>query len=92
MPLHWHANSNLGCISVRCLQGRLRVYQANDRTSGDRLGGPGIIVNFQPGQRVTWCSATSRRGGPGCTEDWSVELTVADQNLYRNVSTELPVT
>lgn len=87
MPLHWHADSALSCISVKCLSGHLRVYRANEHGSGDRVGGPGTnAVTFEPGQRVNWCSARKSRDLRTCMEDWSVEFVVADQNLYRNVS------
>lgn len=92
MPLHWHPNGDLGCISVRCLTGHIRVYVANDHGSVDNFGGPGTgSVTFKPGQRVTWCSASTSRSRRACTEDWSVEFVVADQSLYRNVSIDARV-
>ncbi len=87
MPLHWHPSKACRCISVKCLSRHLRVYRANDKGSGDWLGGPRTgAVMFEPGQRVTWGSARPSRDRKGCTEEWSVEFVVTDVGLHRNVS------
>ena len=87
MPLHWHPGKVLDCITVKSLRGHLMVYQGSGRGGGSRTGSPGAVATtFKPGQRVAWHSAREVRGRRTCTEDWSVEFVVTDQNLYRNVS------
>lgn len=87
MPLHWHPSRTLGCVSVRCLSGHVRVFQGNDKGSGERSISPkSRAVRFQPAQMVAWASPGTVRHCKGCKEAWSVEIVVADPNLYRNVS------
>lgn len=88
MPIHWHVDDTIGCESVRCLAGHIRVYRANERTGCDYFISAGRSVVFKPGEVVTWlCSRRPHdQSTYTCTEDWSVELVVTDQNLYRNVS------
>lgn len=86
MPLHWHADDALDCLSVRCLSGHLRVFRANKYASGDFLKrSRSSAVTFEPGKSVAWCSAKTQRDLRTCTEDWAVEFVVADHALYRNV-------
>ena len=88
MPYHWHTDNTLGCVSVGCLSGTLHVYRSNARASGDIHPGLGRSVVFKPGEVVLWCSSkrSGKLGKQICTEDWSAELVVVGQNLYRNVS------
>ena len=91
MPLHWHIDDTFSCTSVRCLSGHLRVYTANERTSGDFLTGPGgRAVTFKQGELVTWCSSRKLPDLRTCTEEWGVVFVVPDQNLYRNVRARAP--
>lgn len=92
MPLHWHPSTTLGCVSVRCLSGRVRVFQGNDKGSGERSISPDSrAVRFQPAQMVAWASPGTVRHRKGCEEDWSFEMVVANPNLYRNVSVYSPL-
>ncbi len=97
MPIHWHVHSvnntnngnEIGCESLKCVNGHLWVYRANERTNWEHLKGPGSRrIVFKPEEVVTWLCSRQPKGRPAyeCAEDWSVELVVTDPNLYRNVS------
>ena len=83
MPLHWHYQG-LGCRSVKCVDGSLRVYVARgSRGSYDKLGREGMTVQFQLGQLVTWgCSETDKT--KSSVEPLAVDLD-ADEVLHRNI-------
>ncbi|KAH0535920.1 hypothetical protein FGG08_007179 [Glutinoglossum americanum] len=76
---HWHIN-HLGCRSVECLEGALKVFfTSTPFGSGGKLGHARWKFSFRPGQRVAW--------GPSRTEeklDTLIVSLVADEILYRN--------
>ena len=86
MPIHWHPSRALGCVSVRCLSGHVRVFLHDNNGGGERPLGPDRTVNFRSGQIIAWTARGATRGGQDCHEAWSAETIVTDSNLYRNVS------